>query len=138
MKKTLLALAALAAVAAGAPTAQAHGGGLALPLDPVAQPELGMVFDGLEPMAVGPCAGGYAITGADDCTHGPDPAPAGIDVRVAAPLEAVPAGTPAKVSCTGDGTSGKRVQLLYVRASDVTDRYADSKESLAVVAANVD
>jgi PKD repeat protein len=45
----------------------------------------GLVFDGLRPgRADGSCAGGYEIEAGNAtlCTHGPDPAPPGLDVRV--------------------------------------------------------
>src|SRR5262249_39477810 len=35
-----------------------------------------------------------------------------------------------KVECSGDGSSGKRVQVMYVHASDVTDRFASLKSQL--------
>jgi hypothetical protein len=44
----------------------------------------GLVFDGLEPGAPGgPCAGGYELEAGGEtlCTHGPDAAPADVDVR---------------------------------------------------------
>lgn len=66
----------------------------------------------------------------DSCTHGPDPAPRGEDVRERrsvselrseAPADASTAGS---VPCVGDGSSGDRVEVIYARASDVPDRYA--------------
>jgi Ricin-type beta-trefoil lectin domain-like len=50
----------------------------ALPKD---APDKGMVYDGLSPAASDSlCAGGYEV-GAENCTHGPDLAPAGLTVR---------------------------------------------------------
>src|SRR3954454_8345414 len=111
MRRILLALAALAVAA---PAAQAHTAQpLAGPLDQTPDPALGLVYTGLQWTAVGPCAGSYKIGGADDCTHGPDPADAGVDVRLRTSVLATPlSGPAAKVSCAGDGTSRKRVQVL--------------------------
>ncbi len=92
----------------------------------------GTVFRGLRETAR--CAGGFEVEGsAGACSHGPDPAPAGVDVTerpTAAELEAQAGsadGTAAAagaVPCYGDGTSGKRVQAIYAVASDQADRYA--------------
>lgn len=68
------------------------------------------------------------------CSHGPDPAPEGVDVtqrRTAAELAAATATTSTTTAasggtvCDGDGVTGNRVQVLYVRAADVADRWAD-------------
>jgi hypothetical protein len=83
------------------------------------------------------------------CTHGPDPAPEGVDVRKRTePLRtgeddatalAKPSGgggggpatvPPSQVSCDGDGVSGNRVQVLYARASDMPDGYSKYKASI--------
>ena len=100
----------------------------------------GMVWDGLAPgRAENRCLGGYEIRGrANDvlgCTHGPDPAPANVDVRVPVATEtlagtaaALPAPAPGPgtngngIACTGDGTTGYRVEAVYATAG--TDRYA--------------
>lgn len=69
------------------------------------------------------------------CTHGPDPAPEGVDVRVSRDVEDTEKSfnnafvKPASVSCTGDGQTGNRVQLVYARAADVADRYDQFAES---------
>ena len=59
----------------------------------------------------------------DLCIHGPDPAPAGLDVDQ--PVELPSAQTAmresASLTCDGDGQSGYRVQVLYV--------YPDNKSS---------
>jgi hypothetical protein len=74
------------------------------------------------------------------CTHGPDPAPAGIDVREPAPVLAQDAGTAQStaVTCQGDGVSGKRVQLVYARAAGTPDRYATMLASFQQWAARID
>src|SRR2546423_6431205 len=74
------------------------------------------------------------------CSHGPDPAPPGTDVRrgrtdhqveadiQAAPDEAADAagvaagGSVGSVGCIDDGTSGPRVQAIYAVPADRTDR----------------
>jgi hypothetical protein len=80
------------------------------------------------------------------CTHGADEAPAGVDVthaQSAADLRAqafdgttatsaadVPGvSTPStdgtgEIVCEGDGTTGKRIQVLYVRTADTASRFA--------------
>ena len=79
----------------------------------------GLQYDGLRPASDdGPCRGvGYEITvGVNiSCTHGPDPAPEGVDVRESPSLEELRARTDAAapVPCIGDGTSGERVQAVY-------------------------
>ena len=100
----------------------------------------GMVWDGLAPgRAENRCQGGFEIRGrANDvlgCTHGPDPAPANVDVRVpvstgtlAGTAAALPAPAPGPgtngngIACTGDGTTGYRVEAIYATAGG-TDRY---------------
>lgn len=92
----------------------------------------GLVFDSLFPSRPdGPCVGArFEIRGPDGvvgCTHGPDPAPDGIDARSEREAsELLAAAQPAAVSavpCIGNGRSGKRVQAIYAVASDRTDRY---------------
>lgn len=127
-----LAAAALAGVTPGAGAAQAT---------PPTDRARGLVFDGLAPgRAENRCLGLYEIRGRADevlgCTHGPDPAPAGVDVRVpvetgtlAATAAALPMPAPGPgtngdgIACTGDGTSGYRVEAIYATAGG-TDRYA--------------
>lgn len=86
------------------------------------------------------------------CTHGPDPAPAGRDVREPrstadlreaaglSPLPSIAATTPGTstpptdgtgaIVCDGDGVSGKRVEVLYMLPADKTDRFASIKDAL--------
>lgn len=118
----------------------------------------GWIWDGLEEAPAGsPCAGllqpknahsRQGDRGNPHCTHGPDPAPPGIDVRNS--VEPIRTGesdataaetgitTASSVMCDGDGQSGKRVQGLYVRASDVPSRYAAFASSFQVYATNID
>ncbi|MEA2828949.1 MAG: hypothetical protein QOG43_3388 [Actinomycetota bacterium] len=103
----------------------------------------GLVYDGLQQRAGGPCGAAYEIlegvgSGRIRCTHGPDPAPDGVDVRLhrefgapstgvggagtapQASLAAAQAGIP----CYGTGSDGYRVQLMYVRLTGSADRSA--------------
>ena len=86
------------------------------------------------------------------CTHGPDPAPAGRDVRVErstaelrqeaglSPVPSVVNTTPGTttpptdgsgaIMCNGDGVAGKRIEVLYVIPSDKTDRFTTIKDAL--------
>ncbi len=90
----------------------------------------GLVFDGLIPGKPGePCAGIFQLDNpaADRvpfCTHGPDPAPIGVDVRVRQEPSSLSVSSTNTVPCIGDGTSGYRVQAIYARASDKPDNYA--------------
>ncbi|MGH9011042.1 MAG: Calx-beta domain-containing protein [Acidimicrobiia bacterium] len=89
------------------------------------------------------------------CTHGPDPAPDGIDVRVPQPLNAPgraqglifhdpPGGPPSKaaatpgIGCYGDGRDGNRVQAIYAVPADRTDRYSQVVSSIRQWAAETD
>jgi hypothetical protein len=74
------------------------------------------------------CAGlePIELPGEDACTHGPDPAPPDLDAdgrAGPAAAKSVAAASPSIV-CDGNGQSGLRVQILYVHASDVSNRYA--------------
>ena len=105
--------------------------------DPLAQDAArGLVAAGLDPAdPAGPCAGfPYQLetpSGEIACSHGPDPAPAGIDVRTPQALsqraaggvaaEAAAGGT---VPCVGDGASGMRVQAIYAIVAGLPSRYA--------------
>ena len=101
----------------------------------------GLVWDGLAPgRSENRCLGGFEIRGRADevlgCTHGPDPAPANVDVRqpvstatLANNAAALPAPAPGPgtngngIACAGDGTTGYRVEAIYATAGG-TDRYA--------------
>jgi hypothetical protein len=95
----------------------------------------GIIYKGLGPrQKSGPCAGIFEIKISDGevaCTHGPDPAPPGVDVRkrqepgfMSKPQSVIDNHSKvAGITCDADGQSGRRVQVLYVRASDVEDRF---------------
>jgi len=106
----------------------------------------GVVWDGLEPGGA-TCPHGYAVRGvADHCTHGPDAAPDGVDVRrprstseiLQATAEGTAATSSSAVPCYGDGTSGNRVQVVYAHAEDVPDRFGALAGSLAAWVGNTD
>src|SRR3954464_1153182 len=82
----------------------------------------GWTFMGLIPARGGKCAGGFRIDtpsgGPVACSHGPDPAPDGINVhsfRSVADLasDSSTSSTSGSVPCVGDGTTGPRVQAVY-------------------------
>ena len=116
----------------------------------------GVVLAGLKRSAGnGPCRGKFELAHRDRvdgitttlCTHGPDPAPEGLDVRrrrapeVRLPGEATtPAGDAAagSIPCYGTGSDGYRVQVIYARASDVADRYTEFAASFVQWSAAVD
>lgn len=95
---------------------------LQLPPD---DPERGMIYAGLERNMNGPCRFAFQLQGTDFCTHGPDPAPRGVNIRQRTePLDFTGrAAQEAVAVCDSDGVSGNRVQVMYVRAADKPDRY---------------
>jgi hypothetical protein len=133
---------------------------------PADQPDKGLVHRGLRPAKKGsPCVGEFEIVGTSRCTHGPDEVPAGLAVKSriapvapAAPEPKLPAQSPPLalkdaagladgaaaavgpngVVCDGDGTTGKRVQVLYVRATGTASRFAQYQASFRSWAAGVD
>jgi hypothetical protein len=114
--------------------------------------EMGLNYAGLRAgTPVARCKGELTLATADTtCTHGPDRAPVGVDVRhrwipksagtAAATTTASPsvAAATAGIQCYGDGTTGDRVQAIYAHAADVTDRYAQVASSIRQWAAQVD
>jgi hypothetical protein len=83
--------------------------------------------------------GGEIVNGLPLCTHGPDPAPPGLNPAApVAPLrrnQVVPT-----VACIGDGASGSRIEVLYVYPSDVAggNRYDQYLGSFRVWVAEMD
>ena len=120
----------LVAVAVSAPSSATAGLdrlhlGAAQQLDPVPanDPARGMIFNGLERVPDAVCSTGLKVSGTNLCTHGPDPAPKGVDInKSVAPVGGRVA--PQVVECAGDGNSGLRTQVIYARSSDVPDQYA--------------
>ncbi|MDQ3669376.1 MAG: hypothetical protein M3377_03710, partial [Actinomycetota bacterium] len=116
----------------------------------------GLLYHGLEHgNAGGLCDDVYEVHKANGrlgCTHGPDPAPAGRDVRrrrsthelrVAAVHAAstssllTPSAT-GSIQCVGDGVSGNRVLAVYAYPAGGIDRYADIVPLIRGWAADVD
>lgn len=122
------------------------------PSTPAVPAELGAVTYGLPGTR---CAGIYEIplpNGRFLCTHGSDPTVVPDLGRPAAPghpnglllpePEQAPGPgeveDPPRIHCYGDGFSGKRVQLVYARASDRPDRWAALVPQLRRWAAEAD
>jgi hypothetical protein len=120
----------------GVNAAYAHDGGAHTSSRGIAA--RGLVFEGLTPARThGPCKEGFELRLPGNrigCTHGPDPAPPGRDVREPRPLgdiAALSSGAPADsagagagdVLCVGDGVGGNRVQAVYAYPADGADHY---------------
>jgi hypothetical protein len=150
MRRLLLPVCMLAAVAA-----LLAGPATAAPGDPPGDPARGLVYDGMRRSpGTGACRGNFELDDLRDgagrtlCTHGPDPAPPGVDVRnrrdprpATAPATAAPSGGTAAADttvCDGDGSGGYRVQLLYIHAADVADRYSSLRANFQQWAATMD
>jgi hypothetical protein len=103
---------------------------------PPNRPERGLVYDGLEVPHDGSCKGAFRVKSNINhpvCSHGPDVAPATMSMSAVAPVT-----TPPPVVCDGDGTTGKRVQVIYAHAATVADQYATYKTSFQQWAADAD
>jgi hypothetical protein len=114
----------------------------------------GLVYEGLQRVARSHlCRGNFTlrtlnVRGMPVCTHGPDPAPEGVDVRQdrEPPVVAADSSTAGltgaagatQVPCVGNGTDGYRVQLIYARASDKADGYTAWLPSFRQYAAQMD
>jgi hypothetical protein len=130
--KLIAAFALVCLLAAGTSSAYAHSGHVHR------DGARGLVLTGLAPAkAGGPCNAGFELrlpNGRVGCTHGPDPAPAGRDVREPRALTEIAAttsGEPAaadgiassQVVCVGDGVEGNRVQAVYAYPAGDADNY---------------
>ncbi len=104
------------------------------------RPEVGLHYGGLELDISGACRGMWRVTQVNHCTHGPDAAPPGVNVQKATlPMaETVQAAALSATVCDGDGVSGNRVQMMYVRASDQPDRYSQYATSFQQWIADLD
>ena len=98
----------------------------------VDKPEHGLIWAGLRSSkGTALCDKLYEVvdshSNTQGCTHGPDPAPEGLDPqRSVEPLSTGDGGsisTANSIGCDGDGVTGKRVEVIYVYASDRADRY---------------
>jgi hypothetical protein len=138
---TSILLAGTFSLSAGTPASAAA--------NPKDDPAKGLKYTGLERAADGPCKGKFEMRagagGPARCTHGPDAAPDGIDVRVPREPETAvetalrpEAQTAAETVCIGDGTTGPRVQLVYANITGRTDRYATYAASFQTWAAAMD
>jgi hypothetical protein len=95
------------------------------------------------------------VPGIVSCTHGPDPAPAGIDVRVApsvaqlgaradaaaeaaGEVSAFQGAAPGAPPCVGNGTSGKRLEAIYAHRDVDASRYATVAPMIQTWAAAAD
>ena len=118
-------------------SAGASGSGLTAQPLPDAQPSRGMVYQGLNRSAS--CPGGFEVTGVGGCTHGPDISPVGVDVKTdAIPLAGGDPLAHADAVCDGDGSTGKRITVIYARSSDKADRYATFASSIKTWANDAD
>ena len=116
----------------------------AKPLDrvPPDEPAKGLVYHGLAAVKTGPCVGGYQVMGITRvmCTHGPDAPKKDVNVKVSVkPLSVQAAAAVAAAGlpvCEGDGTSGRRVEVLYIHGS--TSRYSQYLATFRSVAQSVD
>jgi hypothetical protein len=150
MKRSFALGVAVLALVTGGADALAHSKDAAVPQgDSVG----GLVFRGLErALPGGPCRAGFVVRlrgGRTGCTHGPDPAPPGRDVRRPRALEelAAPfggaegtttAGADAAVACFGDGVEGNRVQAVYAYPASGPDNYDEIAPLIRRWAAIVD
>lgn len=138
MRRLLLVLLSIAAVLSS--TALLMVGTPAGAQAPTEDRRRGLVFDGLKKSPGNELCGDAFQSFLDSvdpgmkpfiCTHGPDPAPDGVDVRQRTeplPAEAITSQSPVtaadggSVPCYGTGTDGFRVQLLYAHGTGTADR----------------
>jgi hypothetical protein len=125
-----IAIACAAILAIVPRPAYAHHGGDAVV---VASVEL---LDGLSQNDEECGPGEYLIEGTELCSHGADTPPTDEELEQAQlALETV--SLPTTTVCIGDGTSGKRVQVMYVRPTDKPNRYANMLPMIRKIAINV-
>jgi hypothetical protein len=116
-------------------------------------PSKGLRYGKLQRAVSGPCKGRFEMTAAAGrggparCSHGPDAAPEGVDVRIArgpedpaitAAVRPTPVSQAEGTLCTGDGASGPRVQLVYASVTGKPDRFATFADSFQLWAAAMD
>ncbi len=110
---------------------------------PANDPARGMIYDGLNPGKIGgPCEGQFELqSDPSSCTHGPDPAPDGVDVRktqVHLPSLVQDAYAAPSFTCTGDGTSGSRVQPVYLEYASKPSTFNANRETLLTAIKRMD
>jgi hypothetical protein len=126
--------------------AAAHGPGSA-----VENPARGLVYDGLvRTQPDGACKTAFVLPlprGRIGCTHGPDAAPPGRDIRRPRPLVELAAAAAsadgvteaaAPVPCVGDGVGGNRVQAVYAYPAGGVDAYDEIAPFIRLWAGVVD
>ena len=112
------------------------------PLPPKGQ-ATGLIYDGLEAVPGGPCDHLWKVSAhaspTGQCTHGPDTAPDYLDVNASAqPVMGESLTALSAAQCDGDGSSGNRTQVIYARASDRPDRFAQYLTSIQQWASDAD
>ncbi len=116
-------------------SANAQGG------NPPDQPRRGLVYKGLVRSNRPDCQNGFDVQVGKGrkplCTHGPDAIPAMQGIAETVPPLPTDVGA-ARVVCSGDGQTGRRIQVMYVRAADRPDRYAEYVNSFQQWAAAAD
>jgi hypothetical protein len=126
--------------------AAAHG-----PERAVENPARGLVYDCLvRTQPDGACKTAFALPlprGRIGCTHGPDAAPPGRDIRRPRPLVELAAAAvsadgvteaAAPAPCVGDGIGGNRVQAVYAYPADGVDAYDEIAPFIRLWAGMVD
>ncbi|MCC6315107.1 MAG: hypothetical protein IT337_13975 [Thermomicrobiales bacterium] len=75
--------------------------------------------------AAEPCPGGQTerVNGGKLCSHGPDPAPPGVDIAQRATPARRAKSSANRAACRDDGVSGPRVQTLYVYSAEGVSAY---------------
>lgn len=131
--QVLVSLLAFVAVVGIGLATEADAGPKPMPPD---DPSRGLVYKGLSRDATGTCP--YLIGTTGRCTSGPDPAPAGVDMKRSQPSVGTSASSSAITVCEGNGTSGYRTQVVYARASDRPSRYSSYLTSFRAWAEGVD
>ncbi|GIH04001.1 hypothetical protein Rhe02_20680 [Rhizocola hellebori] len=134
----LLLLGGLAGPAGAQPAAPAPDP--RLPADDAAR---GLVYRGLSVAANDMCPSGIRVNLVEPvmCTHGPDSPPPYLAVhRSVTPMPllsgTVSAGPQALAVCEGDGTSGRRVEVVYVHGN--VNRYGQFLETFRTIAEGMD
>jgi hypothetical protein len=146
------AVIAIVVAALASPLALAQVETAGAPSVPPDDAERGLLYSGMEPASSGPCAGLYQEEDARHprCSHGPDPAPAGIDVTdrptiselkeatgVAPGQELANLAQPG-IPCEGDGHSGKRIQAIYAYYGEGHSRFDQVSAMIPAWAAQAD
>ena len=114
----------------------------------VDDPARGLVYRGLVRAQDGSaCKAGFELRlaqGRLGCTHGPDAAPRGLDVRLERSVAELAAATVATggrapaVPCTEDGTTGNHVQAVYAYPAQGDDNYHEIAPFIRLWAGVVD